>query len=105
MMAAGAACKFTLAPNNEAAPAALVKNLPGSELEIQFEHWLASIVDLADALDPSLPPMEERCPRHVAFCRKCDILIPRRWPGYGSPPRLPKWVLFLGHILVQGARD
>jgi hypothetical protein len=43
MTAAGAACKFTLAPNNEAAPAALLKNLRGGEPEIEFEHgWLSS---------------------------------------------------------------
>jgi hypothetical protein len=43
MMAAGASCKFTLAPNNKAALTALVKNLRGGELEIEFEHgWLSS---------------------------------------------------------------
>ena len=43
MTAAGAACKFTLAPNNEAALATLVKNLRRGQLEIEFEHgWLSS---------------------------------------------------------------
>jgi hypothetical protein len=36
--AAGPACEFTFAPHNEAAPAALVENLRGGELEIEFEH-------------------------------------------------------------------
>jgi hypothetical protein len=43
MMAAGASCKFTLAPNDEAALPALVENLRGGELDIEFEHgWLSS---------------------------------------------------------------
>ena len=41
MTAAGAASKFTLAANNEAALTALVKNLRGGEPEFEFEHdWL-----------------------------------------------------------------
>ena len=43
VMAADASCKFALAPNNEAALTALVKNLRGGQLEIEFEHnWLSS---------------------------------------------------------------
>jgi hypothetical protein len=38
MTAAGAACEFTLAPNNKAAPAALHKNFRGAQPEIEFEH-------------------------------------------------------------------
>ncbi len=38
MVAPGAACKFTLAPNDEAAPAALLESLRGGELEIELEH-------------------------------------------------------------------
>jgi|GEM_PF-2719118 len=42
-MAAGAPGKFALASNDEAAPAALVEDLPGGELEIEFEHGAALI--------------------------------------------------------------
>jgi hypothetical protein len=42
MMAAGAPGQFTLASNHEAAPAALLEDLLGGELEIEFEHGLLS---------------------------------------------------------------
>ena len=38
MMAAGAPGQFALASNDETAPAALLEDLPGGELEIEFEH-------------------------------------------------------------------
>ena len=38
MMAAGAPGQFPLAANDETAPAALREDLPGGELEIEFEH-------------------------------------------------------------------
>jgi hypothetical protein len=38
MMAAGAAGQFALASNDETAPAALVEDLHGGELEIELEH-------------------------------------------------------------------
>ena len=38
MMAAVASGQFTLAPNHEAATAALLQNLRGGEPEIKFEH-------------------------------------------------------------------
>ena len=43
MMATCAACKFTLAPNDEAALAALVKYVRDVEVEVEFEHgWRSS---------------------------------------------------------------
>ena len=38
MMAADATGQFALASNDETAPAALLEDLPGGELEIEFEH-------------------------------------------------------------------
>jgi len=38
MMAAWAAGQFALAPNDEAAPSALLEGLPGGEREIELEH-------------------------------------------------------------------
>ncbi len=38
MMAPGAPGQFALASNDETAPAALLEDLPGGELEIEFEH-------------------------------------------------------------------
>ena len=38
MMAADAPGQFALASNDETAPAALLEDLPGGELEIEFEH-------------------------------------------------------------------
>jgi hypothetical protein len=38
MMAGDATGQFALASNDETAPAALLEDLPGGELEIQFEH-------------------------------------------------------------------
>jgi hypothetical protein len=38
MMAAAARGQFTLAPNDEAAAAALLQNLRGGEPQIEFEH-------------------------------------------------------------------
>jgi hypothetical protein len=41
MMASGAPSQLTLASDDKTAPAALVEDLPGAELEIEFEHGLA----------------------------------------------------------------
>ena len=38
MTAAGAPGQFPLASNDETAPATLLEDLPGCELEIEFEH-------------------------------------------------------------------
>jgi hypothetical protein len=38
MMAAGAPGQLTMASNHEAAPAALLEDLVGVELKIEFEH-------------------------------------------------------------------
>jgi len=38
MVAAGAPGQLSLASNDETAPAALLEDLPGGELEIEFEH-------------------------------------------------------------------
>jgi len=38
MMAAGAPGQFAFASNDETAPAALLEDLPGCELETEFEH-------------------------------------------------------------------
>jgi hypothetical protein len=47
MMAAGAAGQFALASNDETAPVARIEDLPGGELEIEFEHGLIDTANWA----------------------------------------------------------